>query len=246
MKLLVAIPVYNEEKHLESVLTEVRKYASHIVVVNDGSTDRTAEILADQKDLTVLSHHKNRGYGAALITVFSYALNTDYDVLVTMDCDGQHEPARIPVLVEAIHDADIVSGSRYLRDFRQETLATPQDRLEINQIITSELNGQLGLKLTDAFCGFKAYRRQALVQLHPSETGWGMPLQAWVQASCHGLRIKEVGVPRIYLDPTRAFGGVLNEAGPRLAYYRRVIADAVAEERYHCTSLSNRCAGSCS
>ena len=125
MKLLVAIPVYNEEKHLDSVLAEVRKYASDIVVVNDGSTDRTAELLAQQKDLTVLSHRENRGYGAALITVFSYALNTDYDVLVTMDCDGQHEPARISVLVEAIHDADIVSGSRYLRDFRQETLATP-------------------------------------------------------------------------------------------------------------------------
>src|ERR1700740_2856950 len=99
-----------------------------------------------------------------------------------MDCDGQPEPERIPVLLEAIHDADIVSGSRYLRDFRQQTLPTPADRREINQIITAELNEELGLNLTDAFCGFKAYRREALEQLHVSETGWGMPLQLWVQA----------------------------------------------------------------
>lgn len=246
MNLLVAIPVYNEEKHVENVLHEVRKYANQIVVVNDGSTDDTAAILARHKDITVLSHRENRGYGAALITVFSYALNTDCEVLVSMDCDGQHEPARIPVLVESIHDADIVSGSRYLRDFRQASLATPPDRLQINQIITSELNKLLGLRLTDAFCGFKAYRRKALAELHPSEPGWGMPLQVWVQASCHGLCIKEVGVPRIYLDPNRAFGGVLNEADQRLAYYRRIIAEAMAEERHRCSAESNRCAGSCS
>ncbi|MCI0379473.1 MAG: glycosyltransferase family 2 protein [Gemmataceae bacterium] len=228
MRFLTAIPVYNEERHLEKVLDEVRRYSPHILVIDDGSTDRTPKILAKQKDLRVVTHAKNRGYGAALMSAFDYALRHAYDVLVTMDCDGQHEPARIPVLLEAIHDADIVSGSRYLRDFRQFTLPTPHDRRQINQIITSELNQTLGLSLTDAFCGFKAYRRKALAQVCISETGWGMPLQLWVQAAQAGLRIKEVGVPRIYLDPKRAFGGVLDDAEKRLAYYRGVIADALA------------------
>jgi dolichol-phosphate mannosyltransferase len=147
------------------------------------------------------------------------------DILVTMDCDGQHEPARIPVLLESIHDADIVSGSRYLRNFRQDASA-PADRRQINQVITAELNARLGLNLTDAFCGFKAYRRTALERLRITETGWGMPLQLWVQAARLGLRVKEVGVPRLYLDPNRAFGGVLNDAEERLAYYRRIIDSA--------------------
>src|SRR5439155_21429718 len=133
-----------------------------------------------------------------------------------------------PVLMEAIHDADIVSGSRYLRDFRQNS-AAPEDRRRINHVITSELNDLLGLELTDAFCGFKAYRGEALSRLHITENGWGMPLQLWVQADYAGLRIKEIAVPRVYLDPNRAFGGVLNDAEERLAYYRRVIADAVRE-----------------
>src|SRR5207302_1146251 len=156
------------------------------------------------------------------------ALQRNIELLVTMDCDGQHEPSRIPVLLEAIHDADIVSGSRYLRDFRQDTPA-PTDRRWINQQITSELNERFGLDLTDAFCGFKAYRRDAMARLRITERGWGMPLQLWVQAARLGLRIKEVGVPRVYLDRSRAFGGALNDATERLAYYRRVIEVAEQE-----------------
>jgi len=222
MRVLTAIPVFNEERHLASVLHEVRRYSPEILVINDGSTDGTAQLLTREADLSVITHPVNRGYGAALISAFAFALDQKIDVLVTMDCDGQHEPARIPVLLEAIHDCDIVSGSRYLRDFRQDT-AAPQDRRQINRIVTTELNARLGLNLTDAFCGFKAYRREALSRLHITETGWGMPLQLWVQAVRQGLRIKEVGVPRLYLDPNRAFGGMLDNGAERLNYYRSLI-----------------------
>jgi dolichol-phosphate mannosyltransferase len=230
MRFLTAVPVYNEERSVENVLEEVRRYSPHILVVNDGSTDRTPELLARQQGIEVISHQENRGYGAALISAFDYALRHDYCVLVTMDCDGQHEPARIPVLLEAIHDADIVSGSRYLRDFRQDG-AAPQDRRRINQEITADLNARYGLQLTDSFCGFKAYRRDALAKLHITESGWGMPLQLWVQAAWAGLRVKEVGVPRLYLDPDRAFGGVMDDASERLTYYRGVIAAAETASR---------------
>lgn len=229
MKVLTAIPVYNEERHLEKVLHEVGRYCSDLVIINDGSTDRTPELLARHPEVAVITHPQNRGYGAALISAFAFAQTHGAEVLVTMDCDGQHEPARIPVLLEAIHDCDIVSGSRYLRDFRQNSSA-PEDRRQINQQITEELNGRFHLNITDAFCGFKAYQAEAIRQLRITETGWGMPLQLWVQAACLGLRIKEVGVPRLYLDPTRAFGGVLNDAEQRLAYYRRIID--VAEEEF--------------
>jgi glycosyltransferase involved in cell wall biosynthesis len=233
MKVLVAIPVYNEERHLLDVLHEVRRYSANILVVNDGSTDGTAGLLAQESDIQIITHPENRGYGAALISAFAYAVDSDADVLVTMDCDGQHEPARIPVLLEAIHDADIVSGSRYLRDFRQNT-PTPQDRRQINRLVTQELNDTFGLHITDAFCGFKAYRRHALTSLRITETGWGMPLQLWVQAARLRLRIKEVGVPRVYLDPNRAFGEMLDDPEERLSYYRRVLNTAAVELQPAC------------
>ncbi len=94
MRVLTAIPVYNEERHVERVLTEVRRHAEHILVVNDGSSDGTAGLLAVQPGIAVVTHPGNRGYGAALASAFAFALEQGYDVLVTMDCDGQHEPAR--------------------------------------------------------------------------------------------------------------------------------------------------------
>lgn len=224
MKLLTAIPVYNEEKHLERVLQEVRRYSNEILVINDGSTDRTPTLLAKQTDLHVVTHSRNRGYGAAILSAFAYASAHRYQTLVTMDCDGQHEPARIPVLLEALgeEDVDIVSGSRYLRHFKQNTVP-PRDRQHVNRQITEVLNCRLGLNITDAFCGFKAYRVAALSKLHLTETGWGMPLQLWVQASQRGLTVREVAVPLVYLDPKRAFGGVLDDTTRRLAYYHEVI-----------------------
>jgi glycosyltransferase involved in cell wall biosynthesis len=225
MRWLTAIPVYNEAKSVRTVLAEVRRHAPEILVVDDGSTDGTSEILAAERGITLVRHPANRGYGAAIITAFDAFLKSDSDILVTMDCDGQHEPGRIAVLLEAIHDADIVSGSRYLRDFRQDTPA-PTNRRFINATITREINDRYGLNLTDSFCGFKAYRREAIEQLRVTETGWGMPLQLWVQAAARNLRIKEVGVPRVYLDPNRAFGGTLNDPDERLSYYRRILAES--------------------
>ena len=160
MRVLTAIPVYNEAKSVREVLAAARRYAPEILVVNDGSTDGTAALLDAEAGIYRIDHPKNRGYGAALISSFTYALTQGYDVLVTMDCDGQHEPSRIPLLLEALAGYDIVSGSRYLRDFRQNTPA-PTDRRYINAIITQELNRRFGLQLTDAFCGFKAYRCEA-------------------------------------------------------------------------------------
>src|SRR5437879_305496 len=171
MKVLTAIPVYNEEQHLESVLNEVLRYCPNLLVIDDGSTDGTPPVLARRTDIRVVTHARNRGYGGALISAFDEAERQGVEVLVTTDCDGQHEPSRIPVLLEAIHDADIVSGSRYLRRFRQDT-PVPEERMRINRQITAEINERYGLNLTDAFCGFKAYRRSALAGLRVTETSW--------------------------------------------------------------------------
>lgn len=221
-RFLTALPVYNECRHVTTVLDEVVKYAADVLVVDDGSTDCTRKFLAERDDVDVVVHPENRGYGAALQTAFDYAIVRRYDVVVTIDCDGQHEPQRITQLVEQCRHADIVSGSRYLH-CRGSTEEVPADRRQINQTITAELNQRLGLKLTDAFCGFKAYRTSSLAELTLTETGYAMPLELWVQAACHGLKIEEVSVPLIYLDEARSFGGALDAAEVRLEYYRQVI-----------------------
>jgi dolichol-phosphate mannosyltransferase len=226
-RVLTALPVYNEVAHVNPVLDEVVRYAGDVLVVDDGATDGTAGLLAARNDIRVIRHETNRGYGAALKTAFDFAIENDYDVLVTIDCDGQHEPQRIGQLVAACRDADIVSGSRYLRN-KEQAQRAPAERRQINTQITRELNERLGLSLTDAFCGFKAYRVPALAKLTITEPGYGMPIEVWVQAAHHRLRIVELPVPLIYLDEVRSFGGSLDDGRMRLEYYHRVLDTAIA------------------
>jgi glycosyltransferase involved in cell wall biosynthesis len=227
MRLLTAIPVCNEEPSLLEVLTEVLRYASDVLVVDDGSTDGTSSILQGFPEVKVIRHPRNQGYGSGLRTAFQAAIRGGYDGVVTLDCDGQHEPKRIPELASRLESADIVSGSRYLRVF-DPAQQPPEARRRINREVTRWLNECLGLELTDAFCGFKAYRRTALEQFDITEDGYAMPLEVWVQAVAHKMKIVEVAVPLIYLDESRAFGGALDDAAYRLEHYRNVFENALA------------------
>ena len=247
-RVLTALPVYNEERHLIEVLAEVRKHASEILVIDDGSQDQTQELLARERDIYVLRHTQNQGYGAALRSAFQYALAGQYDVLVTIDCDGQHEPKLIPQLAAAVYastdqpdvamdqPADIVSGSRYLKQFPGASLP-PIERRRINMQITEWLNERLSLDLTDSFCGFKAYRVDALARLRITELGYAMPLQLWVQAAALKLKVVEFPVPLVYLDEDRSFGGSLDVAERRLAYYREVLEREVTTMQLKCDGM---------
>ena len=227
MRFLTALPVYNEEKYLDSVLPQVAAYSQDVLVVDDGSKDRTPEILARHKSIRTIRHPQNRGYGAGLVTAFQAAVEGGYDALVTIDCDGQHEPHLIPALIKMLEDCDIVSGSRYL-DTYDPSAPPPEDRRRINMTVLGWLRDELGLKLTDGFCGFKAYRTSILSQFKIVDLGYAMPLEVWVQAVEHQMKIHEMAVPLIYLDENRSFGGSLDDSNFRLKHYRSVFDAALA------------------
>jgi dolichol-phosphate mannosyltransferase len=157
-----------------------------------------------------------------------------------MDCDEQHEPAAIPRFIDAIEAgrADVISGSRYL-SLADSGDAPPEDRRAINKVITEEINCRLGLSLTDSFCGFKAYRVAACERLSLDVDGYDFPMQFWVQAVAHGLRITEIPVRLIYNDPNRSFGGPLDDPQTRLTHYRRTLK----REMRRCAERLPRSAG---
>ncbi len=225
-RFLTALPVYNERSHVNPVLDEVVRYSGDVLVVDDGSTDGTSELLAARGDIHTIRHESNRGYGAALKTAFDYAVQNQYEMLVTIDCDGQHTPQRICSLVDACAEADFASGSRYLCT-KEVARQAPAERRQINTQLTRELNERLGLSITDSFCGFKAYRVPALAKFKITEPGYGMPIEVWVQAAYHQMRIVEVPVPLIYLDEERSFGGSLDDGRKRMEYYHRVLDTAI-------------------
>src|SRR5262245_51722607 len=113
-RFLTALPAYNELLHVNPAADQVMRYAGDVLAVADGPPDGTRALLGARSDCTPSRHHIHRVYTAALKTAFNYAVQKKYDVLVTIDCDGQHTPRRICSLVEATREADLVSGSRYL------------------------------------------------------------------------------------------------------------------------------------
>lgn len=246
MRYLVAIPVFNEAATLPMVLAEVRRHARDILVVDDGSTDGTPRLLQAERGVCQIRHHVNLGYGQALIDAFRFAIEHDYDWLITLDCDEQHEPAWIPEFLRAAQedDADIISGSRYLEVFKGNS-RPPLDRRAINQKVTDLLNEVLGLNLTDTFCGFKAYRVAALRRLNITVPGYGMPLQLWVQAVREGLRIREIPVRLIYRDVDRFFGGSLDDADARLLYYYDVLIHELGRFVHKPEMARQRCEQPC-
>ena len=188
------------------------RYAGDVLVVDDGSTDRTPELLRAFPTVRTIRHPRNLGYGAGLRTAFRAAVEQG---LRRAGDARLRRPARAVADPRAWRpgwrDADIVSGSRYLEVF-DPAQRPPEERRRINVEVTRWLNECLGLNLTDAFCGFKAYRTSALEQFDITDDGYAMPLQVWVQAAARGMTIEEVAVPLIYLDESRAFGGSLDDA----------------------------------
>jgi dolichol-phosphate mannosyltransferase len=238
---LVAIPVFNESRSIDRVLAAVLGHVRNVLVIDDGSTDDTPSRLA-RHPVEVIRHAANRGYGRAMQDIFHAADADGYGWVITMDCDEQHSPSSIPDFLQAIRSdsCDVVSGSRYLRPSAADDDA-PGRRREVNMRLTEEVNARLGqvpsasgtrpvlgAGLTDAFCGFKAYRVAALRALTLDVDGYDFPMQFWVQAAAHGLRVDEIPVPRIYVDPNRSFGTDLDDADRRLGFYRATFEREIA------------------
>lgn len=222
---LLAIPIFNEFKYVGNLIRAVLEYSDNILAVDDGSTDGTPEVLKGYSSIKVISHRANIGYGQSLIEAFNFARLHNFEWLISLDCDYQHEPSYIPSFYSEIAkaDVDIISGSRYLHGKDSGFMRPPHERVVINNNITRILNQHLGFQLTDSFCGFKAYRIQAVCSLKLSEKGYGLPLQLWIQASRANLRIREIPVPLIYHDPERNFGGILEDPQKRINYYVQII-----------------------
>lgn len=165
---LVGIPAFNESATIGPVVRAARRYADEVLVVDDGSEDDT-DYLAEEAGATVVSHRRNRGYGASLRTIFEQAERVRADHLVVLDADGQHDASDVPKLVETQRetDADIVIGCRFGTE--TETEMPPMRRLGLG-IVNALTNLSLGVvrsesRIRDTQSGFRAYNREAIQTL---------------------------------------------------------------------------------
>ena len=195
---LACIPAYNEEKYIQDVIKKSLPHVDSVIVCDDGSTDNTAKIAKDAGAIVI--SQKNQGYGAAISTLFEYARNQNAQIMITLDGDGQHNPDQIPLLVNAItdHNVDVAIGSRFLDD----STKTSGYRKTGIKIITSASNYGTNFKVSDSQSGFRAYSKNAIDVIHPTEQGMPVSTEILLKISNKGLSLAEVPITVSYNGDT--------------------------------------------
>ena len=197
---IVAIPAYNEDRFIGSLVLKLRSRDRHVVVVDDGSTDATAQV-AEAAGATVVRHPHNRGKMAAVKTIFEQARQMNVDALVLLDGDSQHDPSEVDQLVEPIlkGEADMVVGSR----FAGVRSVIPRWRVAGQHALTMATNIGSGLHLTDTESGYRAFSRRALEEMRFRGRGFALEASTQFQAKARGWTVIEVPIRVHYEIPLK-------------------------------------------
>ena len=190
MKTILIIPAFNEEKAIGDIIEKSFQYVDDILVVDDGSKDNTYDIVKNT-DALIIRHETNLGKGVALRDAFNYI--KDYDIVVTIDGDGQHDPSEIPKLIKPIKEvkADLVNGSRYLDGFDDDT---PAYRRVGQRVLDIATNVTSGTSVTDSQSGFRAFKGDTIKYYRFRDTGFGIESEMLADASENNLKIIEVPI----------------------------------------------------
>ena len=203
------IPAYNEENNIKEVVTKSLPHVDRVIVCDDGSTDNTAQVAKEAGAVVICK--ENGGYGSAITCLFDYARKENAQIMITLDGDGQHDPNQIPILVDAIgeHGVDVVIGSRFLDD----TTKAPGYRKTGIKVITSALNYGTNFKVSDSQSGFRAYSKNAIDAIHPTEEGMSVSTEILMKISNKGLSVAEVPITVSYEGDTSEQHSVTHGVG---------------------------------
>jgi glycosyltransferase involved in cell wall biosynthesis len=192
-KIIAGMPAYNEGKYIGTMVLDTRRFVDEVIVIDDGSHDDTAQIAA-LAGAEVITHPRNMGYGASILSIFAEAKKRDADILVILDADTQHNPAEIPSLCKPITEGyDIVIGSR-----QQQAAKIPFYRRVGQKVILSSVNILNKTGLSDSECGFRAFSRKAIESLDLKESGMAISAETIAEALRLNLKITEVPVSVTY------------------------------------------------
>jgi glycosyltransferase involved in cell wall biosynthesis len=201
MKIFIIIPLFNEEKHIVKVLKAVSAYKLPVVVVDDGSTDRSRIKIQESgvKNITLLEHKINLGKGAAMKTGADFAFERGADAIIFMDSDGQHEAEDLPKFIKALEsgDFDVVFGTR------NYSYGVPLIRYLGNKFASLVMASFFGVYVSDVICGFKGMTKEAYKKLKWESSGYGVEAEIVARLGKNKLSFCEVPVSTIYHDKVK-------------------------------------------
>ncbi len=189
----IIIPAYNEGKTIFEVITNTKKFASNIIVVDDGSQDNTVTEAA-RAGAKVVKHKVNLGKGAALKTGCDYAFKQGAEKIITLDADGQHDPKEIPSFISALDQHDIAFGSRKAPE------SMPKVFKFGNKVITKTLQWLYGVMVEDSQCGYRSFKTTAYPQIRWGATDYYVETEMAIRAGKKKLKHTTVPIETIYAD----------------------------------------------
>ncbi len=194
-KVIAVIPCYNEQTSIHSIAKETLKYVKNVIVINDGSMDKTEEE-AIKAGALVLNHPGNLGKGAALMTAFNYLHQFEYDAVVVLDGDGQHDPAEIVQIVEPVLNgtADMVIGSRFLEGAHK----IPFYRKIGLQVLNYVTNWGSRIWISDSQSGYRSFSKKLINEMEIHEKGFSVESEMQFIAGRKGFKVVEVPISTIY------------------------------------------------
>ncbi len=196
MKIIAVIPVFNEEVAIAGIAKETQKHCDHVIVVDDCSQDRTAEVLMNLPGVSYIKHSRNKGQGAATQTGITAALMSGANIIVTLDGDGQHDPTQIPLLLDPLlidGGVDVVMGSRFMG-----TSTAPMYRRFGVGALTWLFNFGHKQKVTDSLLCFRSFRSEVFQDILIKENGFGFCPEMLIKIRHKGFRILEIPVNCTY------------------------------------------------
>ncbi|HJO02086.1 MAG: glycosyltransferase family 2 protein [Candidatus Woesearchaeota archaeon] len=192
-KIFAVIPAYNEEKQISGVVKKTKKYVNNVVVVDDGSKDKTKDTAKKSKAI-VLQHLVNLGKGAALKTGCDYAVKNKADIIIVIDADAQHNPDDIPKFLENLKNDDIILTYRRLNKNMPFILKFG------NLFINKTINFLYGIKIKDSQCGYRAFTAKAYKKLRWKASDYSMESEMIAKIGKYKLSYKEIPIETIYSD----------------------------------------------
>ena len=226
-KVVAVIPCLNEEKFIGDIVTRASKYVDRVIVVDDGSSDKTVQ-KAVEAGAEVVSHPSSQGAGAATRTGLKEGLKSGADIIVTLDGDSQHDPDEIPELLKPFSQEEpgIVIGSRFMK----QACVPPLRKMGID-IITWMYNAGHRKAITDAQSGYRAYSRKAAEAIKITYPGFGFSIQTLVQARKKKMKIIEVPVACIYHNDGSTLNPVVHGLSVALAALKVRIKEEFTRSR---------------
>ena len=219
VNIMVCIPTFNAESTISEAVKKCKEFADLVLVVNDGSTDNSAEV-AKEAGAEVLTHKINLGYGGAIKSIFLKSSELQMDALVTFDADGQHDVNDIDLVLKPIIEdkTDICIGSRFL----EKNDNIPKYRKIGIKTITGITNVSTGLKISDSQSGFRAYNKKVLEKIIPSELGMGVSTEILIKSKKENFRITEIPITISYEGDTSSQNPITHGGGVILSTMKYV------------------------